>query len=63
MLHTSELTGVLDALDAASVTPVLFKGAVLAYTVYPDPGCRPMGILDLWIDLDAMPRPRRRWRA
>ena len=38
------------------MTPVLFKGAVLAYTAYPDPACRPMGDLDLWIDLDAMPR-------
>ena len=46
----------LDVLVAAGVTPVLFKGAVLAYTAYPDPACRPMGDLDLWIDLDAMPR-------
>ena len=56
VLHTSELTGILDTLDAAGVTPVLFKGAVLAYTAYPDPACRPMGDLDLWIDLEAMPR-------
>ena len=35
--------------------PVLFKGAVLAYTAYPDPACRPMGDLDLWIALEAMP--------
>lgn len=55
-LHTRELTNVLDVLATAGVTPVLFKGAVLAYTAYPDPSCRPMGDLDLWIDLDAMPQ-------
>ena len=55
-LHRRELADVLAVLDAAGVTPVLFKGAVLAYTAYPDPACRPMGDLDLWIDLDAMPR-------
>jgi hypothetical protein len=55
-LHRRELADVLAVLDAAGVTPVLFKGAVLAYTAYPDPACRPMGDLDLWIDLEAMSR-------
>ena len=53
-LRTRELADALDVLVAAGVTPVLFKGAVLAYTAYPDPACRPMGDLDLWIDLEAM---------
>ena len=55
-LRTRELADALDVLIAAGVTPVLFKGAVLAYTAYPDPACRPMGDLDLWIDLEAMSR-------
>jgi hypothetical protein len=55
-LHTRELADVLAVLVAAGVTPVLFKGAVLAHAAYPDPACRPMGDLDLWIDVAAMPR-------
>ena len=55
-LRTHELADALGVLIAAGVTPVLFKGAVLAYIAYPDPVCRPMGDLDLWIDLEAMPR-------
>ena len=54
-LRTRELADALDVLGAVGITPVLFKGAVLAYTAYPDPACRPMGDLDLWIDLEAMP--------
>lgn len=57
-LHTRELADTLDALAAADVTAVLFKGAALAYVAYPDPACRPMGDLDLWLDAEAMPRGR-----
>ena len=63
VLHTSELTGILDALDAAGVTPVLFKGAVLACTAYPDPACRPMGISISGSISMRCHEPRRRWRA
>lgn len=55
-LHTRELAAALDVLAAAGVTAVLFKGAVLAYTVYPDPACRPMGDLDFWVAAEQMPR-------
>ena len=55
-LHTRELVAVLDALAGAGVMPILFKGAALAYAAYPDPACRPMGDLDLWLGADAMPR-------
>ena len=57
-LHTAELRTVLSCLDAAGVTPILFKGAALAYTAYPDPACRPMDDLDLWIDPEAMAAAR-----
>jgi hypothetical protein len=54
-LHTRELVAVLDALAAAGITPILFKGAALAHLVYPDPACRPMGDLDLWLAAAEMP--------
>lgn len=55
-LHTCELAAVLAALAATGVTPILFKGAVLAHRVYPDPACRPMGDLDLWLTAETLPR-------
>ena len=54
-LHLHELAQVLRVLAAARMTPILFKGAVLAYIAYPDPACRPMGDLDLWVTADEMP--------
>jgi len=54
-LHTRELAAVLDALAAVGITPILFKGAALAHLVYPDPACRPMGDLDLWLAAAEMP--------
>ncbi len=58
-LHTVELRNVLNCLAAAGVAPVLFKGAALAHSVYPDPACRLMGDLDLWVTADAMPLAQR----
>jgi len=55
-LHGHELAGALAALDAAGVAPILFKGAALAGTVYPNPACRRMGDLDLWVTTAEMPR-------
>jgi hypothetical protein len=49
-----ELAHVLAALDAVGVESVLLKGAALAYTVYPDPACRPRGDLDLWVPPEQM---------
>ena len=54
-LHNRELAAVLDALGATGIVPILFKGAALAHTVYPEPACRPMGDLDLWLAGDEMP--------
>ncbi len=62
-LRNTELRQVLDCLKAAGVTPILFKGAALAYTAYPDPACRPMGDLDLWVTEDAMPLARAALQA
>ncbi len=55
-LHTQELAKVLDLLAEAGIVPVVFKGAALAFTVYPDPVCRPMGDLDLWLCDEEMAR-------
>lgn len=48
-LHSRELGEVLRLLTAAGLIPVAFKGGMLAHVVYPDPVCRPMGDLDLWL--------------
>jgi hypothetical protein len=56
MLRRRELAQVLQALDTAGIVPILFKGAALAHTVYPDPACRPMGDLDLWLTAAEMAR-------
>lgn len=55
MQREGELRRLLDALAARAIQPVVFKGAVLAYTVYPSPGCRPMGDIDLWVTHAEMP--------
>lgn len=55
-LHRFELDSVLRTLAAQSITPVIFKGAVLAHTVYADPACRPMSDLDLWLTGEEMSR-------
>jgi len=54
MLRKHELANALQALGAAGIIPVLFKGAALAHTVYPDPACRPMSDLDLWLTREEM---------
>jgi len=56
LAREQELRRVLVALAAAKITPVLFKGAVLAYTAYPGPACRHMTDLDLWLTAEEMPR-------
>jgi hypothetical protein len=53
-LHRRELESVLQALRAQDIEAIAFKGAALAYTVYPDAVCRPMGDLDLWLRANQM---------
>ncbi|WP_165360565.1 nucleotidyltransferase family protein [Candidatus Chloroploca sp. Khr17] len=60
LVHQAELHRVLRALGAVGVQPVVYKGALVAHTLYPEPGCRPMGDIDLWIADDEVPRA---WQA
>lgn len=53
-LHRQEIKRILQALAEVQITPVAFKGAALAYTVYPDAACRPMGDIDLWVSGEQM---------
>ncbi len=53
-LRTDQLDQVLQALRRERILPVVIKGAALAYTVYPDPACRPMSDIDLWIQPQEM---------
>ena len=43
----SERDAVLGDLHQHGLTPIVFKGADLAFTVYPDPSCRVVGDIDL----------------
>ena len=47
--HQHLLGQVLEALRAAGIKPVLIKGVVLAYTLYPSPALRPRADCDLII--------------
>lgn len=53
-----ELTAILRLLAEKSVDSVLLKGSVLAYTVYPEPWCRPRCDVDVWIDPSDYPSVR-----
>ena len=48
----AETARVLDALGAADIQPLLFKGTALAYTCYPEPELRPRLDTDLLIRRD-----------
>lgn len=50
----AELTRVLGKLNGSGITPILFKGTVLAHTVYPSYTHRSMGDIDLWIPREQM---------
>jgi hypothetical protein len=58
-LHRRELASVLRALNAASLSPVVFKGAALAFGIYDDPAFRTMGDLDLWITAEDIEQGRQ----
>lgn len=49
MQREAELRILFDALASINIRPTVFKGAALAYSVYPTPACRPMGDIDLWV--------------
>jgi len=49
LLKRHELERVLAALQERCIPALALKGAVLAFTAYPDPSCRPMADLDLLV--------------
>jgi Uncharacterised nucleotidyltransferase len=49
LVQRAELQRVMAGLHEAGVGALLLKGASLAYTVYPDPACRPRGDTDLLV--------------
>src|SRR5438477_888635 len=51
-LRLADLRGVLDALAARGVVPLIVKGTALAYSIYAEPELRPRGDTDLLIDAD-----------
>jgi hypothetical protein len=58
-LHRRELAHVLRQLNDRQIQAVVFKGAALAHNVYPDPACRTMGDIDLWLVDEDMERARQ----
>jgi hypothetical protein len=53
-ITTVELRRVLAALHDAGIRPLLFKGAALAFSHYPDPSLRPRADADLLVYPDAI---------
>jgi hypothetical protein len=51
-----ELEGILATFGKAELPTIVLKGAALAQTLYPDPGLRPMGDLDLLVRAEALTR-------
>jgi Uncharacterised nucleotidyltransferase len=49
-------------LNDRQIQAVVFKGAALAYSVYPDPACRTMGDIDLWMGGEDIERARQALR-
>jgi hypothetical protein len=58
-LQELELRRVLGGFALAGVSPLLLKGAALAYTIYPEAALRPRGDTDLLIAGDDEARSRR----
>jgi hypothetical protein len=59
LLRRRELAEVLDQLAAVDVSPILLKGAALAYSVYDSPVLRPRVDTDLIIPVEQVARVRR----
>ena len=55
-LHQENLIQIVTAFAQQEIPVVISKGSVLAQTVYPDPACRPMSDIDLWVDPQQMER-------
>jgi hypothetical protein len=59
LVRRQAIVAALDALAAADVQPILFKGAPLAYTVYGNPSLRPRRDTDLLVPRDQAETVRR----
>jgi hypothetical protein len=59
LVRQRELTAVLDALAAADLRPILFKGTSLAYSVYTAPSCRSRRDTDLFVPRHQVEAVRR----
>jgi hypothetical protein len=59
LVRRQAIVSALDALAAAGVQPILFKGAPLAYTVYGSPSHRPRRDTDLLVPRDQVGTVRR----
>lgn len=53
-LHQENLAQILAACVRQQLPVILLKGCALAQTVYPDPACRPMSDIDLWVAPERM---------
>ncbi len=53
-LHQENLAQIGAVCDRRQLPVVLLKGSALAQTVYPDPACRPMSDIDLWVAPERM---------
>lgn len=62
-LRLADLRGVLAALDARGIRPLILKGTALAYSLYPSPELRPRGDTDLLIERTELPALREVMRA
>src|SRR5262245_65347229 len=56
-LAVRELQAALAELEAGGIEPIVFKGAALAHTHYPESWLRPR------LDADLLIPPEQRWRA
>ena len=57
-LHRRELAQILHQFNSRQIQAIVFKGAALAYSVYPDPACRTMGDIDFWVEGEDIERAR-----
>jgi hypothetical protein len=53
-LHWENVRRITAAFANAGLPLVVLKGSALAQTVYPDPACRPMSDIDLWLEGERM---------
>jgi hypothetical protein len=58
-LHRRELAHILHQFNGRQIQAIVFKGAALAYSVYPDPAGRTMGDIDVWVAGEDIERARQ----